>query len=176
VSEHLDDRDSYSMANRSIAKAIDAVGTRSALLIVREALSGTRRFDEFARRIGIGEPATAARLKDLTAAGLLERAPYQQPGQRTRYEYQLTAKGRDLLPVIVALRQWRDRWAVDNDGPPLVMRHNGCGAPVHAELCCVEGHHVDADGTPRSSPAASTGSTTAAFRASSSLCTPDSSW
>jgi hypothetical protein len=80
--------------------------------VLREASFGTRRFDDFARRVGIGEPAVAARLTELTADGLLDRVPYQEPGQRTRYEYQLTKKGRDLLPVITALRE------LATPGPP----------------------------------------------------------
>src|SRR3954453_20135856 len=111
MSDLLTERDTWSMANCSIARALEIVGTRTALLIMREAFFGTRRFDDFARRVGIGEPATSARLKELTTAGLLERVPYREPGQRTRFAYQLTEKGRDLLPVLVALRQWGDTWA-----------------------------------------------------------------
>ncbi|MFI0812013.1 winged helix-turn-helix transcriptional regulator [Streptomyces echinatus] len=138
----LEDRDAWSMANCSIARALEIVGNRTAMLIMREALFGTRRFDDFARRVGIGEPAAAARLKELTAAGLLERVPYQEPGQRTRYAYQLTQKGRDFRAVIVALRQWGDTWAADEAGPPVVVRHENCGAPVHAVLRCDNGHDV----------------------------------
>ena len=142
MADLLDERGDWSMANCSIARTLDIVGTKSALLIMREAFFGTRRFDDFARRVGIGEPATAARLRELTAAGLLERAPYQEPWQRTRYEYRLTPKGRDLLPVIVALRQWGDTWAVEDAGPSVVARHRNCGAPVHAVLECDLGHAV----------------------------------
>jgi len=142
MTDLLDERDGWSMTNCSIARTLDIVGTKSAMLIMREAFFGTRRFDDFARRVGIGEPATAARLKELTGAGLLERVPYQEPGQRTRYEYRLTPKGRDLLPVIVALRQWGDTWTVEDTGPSVVARHRNCGAPVHAVLECDLGHAV----------------------------------
>ena len=142
MTDLLDERDDWSMANCSIARTLDIVGTKSAMLIMREAFFGTRRFDDFTRRVGLGEPATAARLRELTAAGLLERTPYQEPGQRTRYEYRLTPKGRDLLPVIVALRQWGDTWAVEDTGPSIVARHRNCGAPVHAVLECDLGHAV----------------------------------
>src|ERR1700691_606551 len=111
MTDLLDDRDGWSTANCSIARTLDIVGTRSAMLIMREASFGTRRFDDFARRIGIGEPAGVFRLKQVTAAGLLERTPYQVPGQRTCFEYQLTSKGRDLPAVIAALRQWGDTWS-----------------------------------------------------------------
>lgn len=142
MNDLLDERDTWSMDNCSIARALEIVGTRSALLIMREVFLGTRRFDDFARRVGIGEPATAARLKELTAAGLLERVPYQEPGQRTRFAYQLTDKGRDLLPVLTALRQWGDTWATDENGPPVVSHHRQCGAPVHAVLRCENGHDI----------------------------------
>lgn len=107
-----EDRDSWSSENCSVARAMDIVGSRSTVLIMREALLGTRRFDDFVRRVGVGEPAMAARLKEMVAANLLERIPYREPGQRTRHEYQLTRKGHELLPVITALRNWA------TPGPP----------------------------------------------------------
>ncbi|MFI5793440.1 winged helix-turn-helix transcriptional regulator [Streptomyces sp. NPDC051677] len=142
MSDLLTGRDAWSMANCSIARTLEIVGTRASLLIMREAFFGTRRFDDFARRVGIGEPATSARLKELTAAGLLERVPYQERGQRTRYAYQLTEKGRDFQPVLVALRQWGDIWAAGEQGPPVVVRHKECDAAVHAVIRCDDGHDV----------------------------------
>ncbi|MGN9806318.1 winged helix-turn-helix transcriptional regulator [Micromonospora sp. L32] len=138
-----DDREAWSMTNCSIARAMDIVGSRSAMLIMRDAFLGTRRFDDFVRRVGIGEPAMAARLRELVGAGLLERTPYREQGQRTRYEYQLTPKGRELLPVITALRQWGDTWAADETGPPVLATHRDCGCRVRAVLRCEQGHEVD---------------------------------
>ncbi|KOX05578.1 winged helix-turn-helix transcriptional regulator [Micromonospora profundi] len=138
-----DDRDSWSNTNCSVARAMDIVGSRSTLLIMRDALLGTRRFDDFVRRVGIGEPAIASRLKEMVAAGLLERIPYREPGQRTRHEYRLTTKGRELLPVITALRNWGDAWAADDAGPPIIALHHDCGEPVRAVLRCAAGHDVD---------------------------------
>src|SRR3954451_2269108 len=115
----LDERDTWLTATCSVARALDALGAKSSVLVLREAFFGTRRFDDFARRVGLGEPATAVRLKELVAAGLLERVPYREPGQRTRYEYQLTRKGEELLPVVTALREWGDAWAADEAGPAL---------------------------------------------------------
>jgi DNA-binding HxlR family transcriptional regulator len=143
MSDLLEDRDSWSTANCSIAAALNVVGTRSAMLMLREAFFGTRRFDDFARRIGIGEPAAAVRLKELTDEGLLERVPYREAGQRTRYEYQLTRKGRELLPAITALRQWGDDWTAGPEGPSVRAAHRDCGAPVHARLRCDSGHDVE---------------------------------
>ena len=82
------------------------VGTKSAMLIMREAYYGTTRFDDFARRVGIAESIAAARLRDLVDAGLLDRRPYQEPGQRTRYEYVLTEAGTELMPVVWAMFEW----------------------------------------------------------------------
>ncbi|MFY1619084.1 winged helix-turn-helix transcriptional regulator [Micromonospora sp. WMMD736] len=140
-----EDRESWSMENCSVARAMDVVGSRSTILILREALLGTRRFDDFVRRVGVGEPAMAARLKEMVAAGLLERIPYREPGQRTRHEYQLTRKGRDLLPVITALRNWGDTWSAGEAGPGIRAIHHDCGEPVRAVLRCAAGHDV-ADG------------------------------
>ena len=139
----LDPREGWTADRCTIARALEVVTTRSAFLILREAFYGTDRFDDFAERAGISEPVAAARLRELVAEGLLEREDYQEPGQRTRQRYRLTAKGEDLLPVLVALMQWGDRW-LDEDGGPVELRHEGCGEPVRAELRCAGGHPVSA--------------------------------
>ena len=128
----------------SIARTLDVVSSKSALLILREAFYGTARFDDFAVRAGISEPVAAARLRELVDAGLLAREPYQEPGQRTRMAYRLTDKGAELLPALVGLMQWGDRWLQD-DGAPVELRHAGCGEIVHAELRCAAGHPVADD-------------------------------
>jgi DNA-binding HxlR family transcriptional regulator len=138
----LAQRDRWTASRCSIGRALEIVGTRSALLLMREAFYGTRRFDHFARRVGITEAVAASRLKELVSAGLLERQPYQEPGQRTRYEYVLTQMGRDLLPVAAALMQWGDTYLSGPSGPPLALRHAGCGAPVRAQVRCDNGHEV----------------------------------
>ncbi len=137
----LDPRDGWTADRCTIARALDVVTTRSAFLILREAFYGTTRFDEFARRTGISEPVAAARLRELVDDGLLEREDYREPGQRTRQLYRLTDKGEDLLPVLVALMQWGDRW-LDERGGPVELRHSGCGETVRAELRCAAGHPV----------------------------------
>src|SRR5947209_15868128 len=86
-----------------MAHALDVVRNRSAFLVLREAFYGATRFDEFVERTGLSDPVTASRLRELTDEGLLQREPYQEPGQRTRRLYRLTEKGADLLPVLVAL-------------------------------------------------------------------------
>jgi DNA-binding HxlR family transcriptional regulator len=143
----LSDRSTWSAHGRcSIGRAMEVVGTRSAMLIMREAFYGTRRFDDFAGRVGITEAVAAKRLRELVDAGLLERTPYQEPGQRTRHEYRLTEMGRDLAPAALALMQWGDRYLAD-DGAPLRLRHADCGAAVEVQVRCTEGHEVPLDET-----------------------------
>lgn len=127
-----------------LARALETVGTRSAFVILREAFYGATRFEEFVARTGISEPVVAARLRELSAQGLLERVPYQEPGRRTRNGYRLTEKGGDLLPVLVAMMRWGDRWLFP-DGARVELTHSGCGSPVHAELRCDAGHAVAPD-------------------------------
>ena len=140
----LEPRDSWTADRCTIAKSLDVLTTRSAFLILREAFYGTARFDDFAERVGISEPVTAARLRELVEQGLLEREDYREPGQRTRQRYRLTEKGSDLLPALVALMQWGDRW-IDDRGGPVELRHRGCGEPVAVELRCGAGHTVSQD-------------------------------
>jgi DNA-binding HxlR family transcriptional regulator len=127
----------------SIRRALEVAGNRSALLIMREAFYGTTRFDDFAGRAGISEPVTATRLRDLVDHFLLRREPYRDPGQRTRMAYHLTDMGADLLPVLIALMNWGDRWLSDG-AAPLSVRHRDCGDPVRAELRCTQGHQLTA--------------------------------
>src|SRR5436305_13087412 len=105
----LEPRDGWTADRCTIAKTLDVITTRSAFLLLREAFYGTTRFAEFAERAGLSEPVTAARLKELVGAGLLEREDYREPGERTRQCYGLTDKGADLFPALAALMQWGDR-------------------------------------------------------------------
>jgi DNA-binding HxlR family transcriptional regulator len=139
----LADRGAWRATRCSIDKALGVVGTRSALLLMREAFYGTRRFDDFADRVGITEAVAATRLKELVEAGLLARRPYREPGQRTRYEYVLTEMGRDLAPAALALMQWGDRYLTGESGGPLELTHARCDAPVHVEVRCDHGHEVE---------------------------------
>jgi len=140
----LEPRGAWEARRCSMAKALEVVGTRSTLLLLREAFYGTTRFDDFAERVGLSEAVTAARLRELVDEGLLEREPYQEPGQRTRQQYRLTDKGADLLPALLALMTWGDRW-LQPDGGAVEVRHRDCGARVEARLRCAEGHAVSAD-------------------------------
>lgn len=117
----------------SIARALDIVGEKWALLAVREVFLGNRRFDEMIRRTGAPRDTLAARLRTLVASGILERRQYSE--QPARYEYRLTEAGRDLYPVIVTLMRWGDKHLAGEDGPPLVLEHH-CGHRLEARLVC----------------------------------------
>jgi DNA-binding HxlR family transcriptional regulator len=140
----LDPRSGWKAERCTVARALGVLSTRTAFLIMREAFYGTTRFEEFVERVGVSEPVAAARLRELLDEGLLSREPYREPGQRTRQRYVLTDKGADLVPVLVALMQWGDRW-LDERGGPVRIRHAGCGERVAAELRCAAGHPVGAD-------------------------------
>jgi DNA-binding HxlR family transcriptional regulator len=138
----LADRDRWDALRCPVDRALSVVGTRSAVLLMREAYYGARRFDDFASRVGISDAVAATRLRELVSAGLLQRQPYREPGQRTRSEYVLTAQGRDFLPVFLALMDWGGTYLSDPTGPPLSVRHRGCGEEVHVEVRCGAGHRV----------------------------------
>ncbi len=117
----------------SIARTLDVVGEKWALLAVREVFLGNRRFDEMVRRTGAPRDTLAARLRTLVGAGILERRQYQE--HPARFEYHLTDAGRDLYPVIVTLMRWGDQYLAGQDGPPLVLEHH-CGERLVPQLVC----------------------------------------
>ncbi|WP_405134238.1 winged helix-turn-helix transcriptional regulator [Nocardia sp. NBC_01388] len=137
----LGDLSAWKPEGCSIAKALEIVGTRSAILILREAYYGTTRFDGFATRVGITDAAASSALRKLVDAGLLEKRPYQEEGKRTRHEYALTTMGVDLLPVVVALWQWGDTY-LQGGVPPLERVEDSTGEPVRVEIRSASGHEV----------------------------------
>jgi DNA-binding HxlR family transcriptional regulator len=140
----LDPRDGWEAQRCSIARALDVLSARSAFLILREAFYGASRFEQFAKLAGISEPVAAQRLRELVDQGLLAREDYREPGQRTRQRYRLTQMGADLLPALVALMQWGDRWLA-KDGGPVEVLHRSCGQRVGVQLRCQAGHEVAFD-------------------------------
>jgi DNA-binding HxlR family transcriptional regulator len=137
----LADLSAWKATECSIAKAMDIVGTRSAILILREAYYGTTRFDGFAARVGITDAAASGQLRRLTEAGLLTKRPYREEGKRTRHEYVLTDMGRDLLPAVLALMQWGDAYL--QPGPaPLLLVEESSGAPVRVQVRSDAGNEI----------------------------------
>jgi DNA-binding HxlR family transcriptional regulator len=118
----------------SIARALEIVGERWSLLIIRDALfAGTTRYTDFQRRLGIATNVLQARLDGFVDAGIMER--HRVSEQPELYEYRLTEKGRDFGPALMALTKWGDRWSAP-DGPPILLRHAVCGSPARAEIVC----------------------------------------
>ena len=131
----------YEGQNCSIAGALEFVGERWTLLILRDAFLGTRRFDDFQRNLGVARNILQSRLQRLVDEGVLRRERYQERPER--FEYRLTRKGVDLWPIIVALMKWGDKHAAPN-GPPVVLRHKGCGGELDDHrICSVCGHPVE---------------------------------
>ena len=140
----LTDRDAWSpLGECPIENTMALLGTKSAMLIMREAYYGTTRFDDFFRRVGITRAAAAARLNELVDAGLLRRRPYREPGQRTRDEYVLTDAGLDFMPVVWAMFEWGQRHLPRQ--APLRLTHAGCGAGARVEIRCDRGPRVPPD-------------------------------
>lgn len=117
----------------SVARALELIGERWTLLIVRDAFLGVRRFDDFQRSLGVSRGILTDRLARLIEAGILERRLYHE--RPSRYEYRLTEKGRDLWPATVALAKWGDRYLAE-DGPPRLFLHRGCGGELTERLKC----------------------------------------
>ncbi|ORV21441.1 winged helix-turn-helix transcriptional regulator [Mycolicibacterium confluentis] len=113
----LQDRSRWRTDACSAAKVLDLLSTKTAFLVVRECLYGTRRFEDFTDRIGASAPAVSRALRQLEAAGIVARAPYQEPGARVRDEYVLTSAGEELLPILLALIQWGDKHLQPDGGP-----------------------------------------------------------
>lgn len=123
----------YENQSCSVARALEVVGERWTMLIVRDAFLGVRRFEDFQRRLGIARNILTTRLQRLCEVGVLERREYQN--RPLRHEYRLTAAGRDLWPALDALRGWGDRHYAPA-GPPLVVEHRGCGGTSEHHLVC----------------------------------------
>ena len=117
----------YNSQTCSIAGALEVVGERWSLLIVRDVFLGLRRFDEMQANLGIARNVLQTRLTRLVEQGVLERRLYQE--RPPRYEYRLTEKGLDLWPTVVALMQWGDKHAARRPGRPCCSNTAAAAAP-----------------------------------------------
>src|SRR3954454_4772689 len=116
----------------SIARALEVVGERWTLLLVRDAFLGVRRFQDFERSLGGSKKVLSERLERLTGEGILERRRYQE--RPPRDEYRLTPKGRALWKVLHQLMVWGDEFSRHEAGPPRLLRHRGCGGAADDRL------------------------------------------
>ena len=131
----------YEGQNCSIARALEIVGERWTLLIVRDAFLGRSRFDEFQQSLGISRNILSERLNRLVDEGILERVLYQE--RPARYAYKLTRKGRDLHLALTGLRQWGDAYL--SESPPRLLRARADRRPVIAALIPEDQEHLRVD-------------------------------
>src|SRR5579863_3965757 len=126
--------DSVKSMNCSVARTLSVVGERWTMLLLREAFLGRHRFDEFQQGTGIARNILSSRLRDLVRDGILDRT--RSDGDNGRIEYQLTKKGLDLYPVLIAMMRWGDTWLTDESGPPMTLIHRTCGAKTSIDMIC----------------------------------------
>jgi DNA-binding HxlR family transcriptional regulator len=127
------ERKSFADMHCSVAQCLEVVGEWWSMLIIRDAFLGVTRFDEFQERLGIARNILNQRLIRLVEEGVLDKVAYSD--HPPRYDYRLTAKGRDLWPVVTAMRQWGDKYAAP-DGPPLRVVHKKCGKASQGVMTC----------------------------------------
>jgi DNA-binding HxlR family transcriptional regulator len=126
----------------SISSALDVIGDRWSLLVLRGVFRGTYRFSEIRDELGIASNLLTTRLGRLVDQGVLEKVQYQD--RPIRFEYRLTAAGRALSPVLISLMQWGDQYRNDGDAP-VTLLHSDCGAPIENITHCTKcGDVVDA--------------------------------
>ena len=127
-----------------IARSLDVLGERWALMIVRDAFLGRSRFSEFRTSLGVSPDILTARLATLVDCGVLVRQTYRDPGERERDEYVLTDAGRELAPVLAALGRWgADHLPVDS-GTRIRYLDSHTGDPVHLTFATAGGASVPA--------------------------------
>lgn len=136
----------WSVDNCSLGRAMAILGERWTVVVLREVFLGVRRFADIQRHAAVPRQVLTARLATLVEHGILHRVPYRDAGARTRHEYRLTATGLELQPILLAITAWGDRHLADPAGPPVAFVHRDCGAPVHLEAHCADGHRI---ATPR---------------------------
>lgn len=124
-------RSDYADQNCSVARALEVVGERWTLLIVRELLYKARRFSSLERRLPIAKNVLASRLEKLVALGIVAKTSLEPAAGLA---YQLTPKGADLFPVISALMAWGDAHVAPH-GPPVILEH-ACGHAAGHKLVC----------------------------------------
>lgn len=121
-------RHSFADVDCAVAQAAEQVGDKWTLVILRNAFQGMTRFDDFIEHLDVASNVLAARLRSLVEAGILERRP--APGDARAADYKLTPKGQDLLPLIVFLHQWGERWMGRPRAPRVALAARKTGRPL----------------------------------------------
>jgi DNA-binding HxlR family transcriptional regulator len=129
----------------TLAASFDFLGDRWSLLILRSALFGVRRYDDFHTEIGIPRTVLADRLKRLVASGLMVRQDYKADGSRPRKEYLLTEMGEALRLPFLAMRQWSDRWVGRGRTPPMRLMRKSDGSEISVAFVDEAGRLVPPD-------------------------------
>jgi DNA-binding HxlR family transcriptional regulator len=138
------ERTSFADMRCSLARSLEMIGDWWSPLIIRDLSLGITRFDELIEDLGISRNLLTRRLKALADNGIVERTAYQT--RPVRYEYRLSEAGRDLMPAMLALIEWGDRWAAPQEGRPMLFVHTGCGHQFHPRVTCSEcGEPIIAD-------------------------------
>ncbi len=117
----------------SIARTLDVIGEPWSPLILRDVWVGMSRFDQIQGDLKISRKVLTERLNHLVDQGVIERRPYDA---RPRYEYHLTAKGLELVDLLMVMTAWGDKWLSGKAGPPVLYRHHACGEISHVALRC----------------------------------------
>jgi DNA-binding HxlR family transcriptional regulator len=128
------ERTSFSQMRCSLARGLELIGDWWSPLIIRDLFLQVSRFDELVEDLGISRNLLTRRLKSLVINGIVERVAYQT--RPARYAYRLTEAGRDLVPAILALTAWGDRWARPREGSPILFVHNTCGHQFAPQVIC----------------------------------------
>ncbi|MGI9665523.1 MAG: winged helix-turn-helix transcriptional regulator [Acidimicrobiia bacterium] len=123
----------YKDLDCSVARTLEQIGERWTFLILRDSFYGIRRFADFQDSLGIAKNILASRLTSLVESGIMRKEQYQE--HPPRYEYRLTEKGRDLVPMLTTLLAWGDKWATDGEDP-VKLTHTDCGAVMHTMTVC----------------------------------------
>ena len=120
----------------SVARTLSIIGDRWTLLLLRDCFLGIRRFEQFQERLGVTRQILSDRLRRLVEQGVLSRELYQE--RPPRHEYRLTAKGRDLYPVMLSIMAWGDKHMTDETGPPLELYDRNTGRRVQPQVTVSE--------------------------------------
>jgi DNA-binding HxlR family transcriptional regulator len=126
----------------SVARTLALIGDRWTLLVLRDVANGVRRFDDLVSHLGVARNVLSRRLAALTEAGLVVRSAYRTEGARERHEYRLSRAGRELVPILLAMMTWGDRYLAGDEGSPVIPRHADCGAQVRVLVTCEAGHEL----------------------------------
>jgi DNA-binding HxlR family transcriptional regulator len=128
----------------SLARGLELIGDWWSPLIIRDLFLGVTRFDELVEDLGISRNLLTRRLNALADNGIVARRAYQE--RPVRCEYVLTEAGHDLVPAILALTAWGDRWAQPREGSPILFVHQTCGHEFRPQVTCsICGEEIRAD-------------------------------